>query len=273
MNSSDIEPPEDPDELSDAVRTMRVFTGLALFGFARHGNGLRDQVARNFVARGMTCLDSILLVWKAESEQDALILHRTLLDRLFHLHSLAAKDDFAEFDDFSFKAMYEARNRLASTTHPIIKSKLVPSLKQTQKVNRARYEKIIASGTTWHRPKAKDVAKDMDLDFLYSLGYDFASTHVHPMANDGESDFRRLTLPTQSGPLPDATVVRNSILAQALLTQLAFSVSSLLWRRIAFNFLDHILDFLKGNSINYRLTFVKIAEAGPDFSLCKPSEA
>lgn len=208
-SASEIECPDDQDELGDVVRTMRVFTGLALFGFARNGDGLRDQIARNFVARGMACLDSILLVWQSESEKDAWILHRTLLDRLFHLHSLAAKNNFAEFDAFSFKATYEARNRLASTQNPVLRSKLASSLKQTQRFNRERYEKILDSGVEWRRPKAEDVAKEMGLECLYGLGYDYASTHVHPMADDGEVDFRRLTLPTQSGRLPDAMVRRD----------------------------------------------------------------
>ena len=48
--------------------------------------------------------------------------------------------------------------------------------------------------------------------FLYRFGYDYASTHVHPMANDGEADFEVLISPPGAAKLPDETVVRNSIL-------------------------------------------------------------
>jgi hypothetical protein len=113
----------------------------------------------------------------------------------------------------------------------------------------------------------------MGLYFLYDLGYDYASIHVHPISDDGESDFRHLTLPTQSGPLPDATVVRNSRLAWALLTQLALSVSPSLWRKDAVDLLDHIIAFLKGDPIEHQMTSVKIANAGPAFSLSRSSES
>ncbi len=41
------------------------------------------------------------------------------------------------------------------------------------------------------RAKAAAIAKDMVMQFLYQYGYDYAFTHVHPMANDDQDDFLR----------------------------------------------------------------------------------
>lgn len=245
---------------------------MTLFCFAEHNGVLRNRIASNFVARGMSCLDSILLVWRGGCEQDAWILHRTLVDRLFHLHALAENDNFQNFEDYSFKKKYEARHRLLSDSDQLMREKLPASLKELQSSDRDRYREIKKSGLEWHRPKAKDVAKEMDLHFLYTLGYDYASTHVHPMADDGEGDFQRLISPTQSISLKDTTVLRNSLVAQVVLTQQAFNVSHLRWRQIAFDFLDGIQSFLYDRSAEYKITFVKMANAWPEFTLCKPKK-
>lgn len=262
-------PPDDPAVLGEAIQTMEALSGIILLSFAEHGQGLRDAVARNFVARGMACLVSIFLVWKQGAEQDAWILHRSLLDRLFHLHSLADRDDFAAFDDFSFLAMYDARHKLISD--PMMQHKVTKNLKQLQKSDRKRHDQLIAAGFKWYRPKAEEVAKQMGLGFLYRLGYDYASTHVHPMSRDGDADFHWLTSPTQTGPLPDPTVVRNSILAQTMVTQEALNASTMKWRAIVYNFFDHVRSFLRNGSIEYKLTFLKIGRAGIAFALCEPA--
>ena len=266
-------PPEDPETLEDAVNTLRVFTGIALYCFAGDNRTQRDEIAGNFVARGMTCLESILQVWKRSSKQDAWILHRSLLDRLFHLRALADEDDFGDFEVYSFKAKYEARHQLLSDSDPIMRAKIPSRLRELQRTNRDRYQEIIESDFEWYRPRAKDIAKKMDLHFLYSLGYDYASTHVHPMADDGKADFQRLISPTQSAPLPDATVVRNSILAQVVLTKEAFTISGLKWRRVVFDFLDGMQSFLHESTMEFKVAFFRIAQAGPDFKLCAPSES
>lgn len=80
---------------------------------------------RNFIARGMSCTQSIFGVWKAGSEQDAWILHRSLLDRLFHLHYLGDTDSFAEFDEYSLLSMYQARHKLLSD--PDMRRKVPPA--------------------------------------------------------------------------------------------------------------------------------------------------
>lgn len=38
--------------LLQAIEAFRVYSGNVLLSFAKHGQGLRDTVARNFIARG-----------------------------------------------------------------------------------------------------------------------------------------------------------------------------------------------------------------------------
>ncbi|MCI0420297.1 MAG: DUF5677 domain-containing protein, partial [Acidobacteria bacterium] len=251
-----------------AIDTFRIYCGFVLLSFAQHDQDLRETIARNFVARGMSCLQSIFAVWKAGSDQDAWILHRTLVERLLHLHYLAETNGFSDFDDYSFRSMYEARHQLLSD--PEMRSKVPASLKELQSVNKARYDLVAAKQSPWRRPKAEEVAKKMDLGFLYRFGYDYASTHVHPMSCDGEADFIRLITPLQAVTVLDSTVVRNSILVQSMLVQEALNVSRMRWRAVVYDFLEQIRLFLSTADPQFQVTLYKIGQAWPSFQLCEP---
>jgi hypothetical protein len=268
MTEDKYEPPAEPEVLQQAIETFRVYSGAVLLSFAKHGQGLRDTVARNFIARGMSCTQSIYSVWRAGSEQDAWILHRSLLDRLLHLHHLGETDEFAAFEEHSFLSMYKARHQLLSD--PDMSGKVPASLKELQMRDRPRYDAISRNPTRWRRPKPEDVAKKMNLGFLYRFGYDYASTHVHPMSGDGEADFTMLISAPHAVTVPDATVVRNSILVQSMLVQEAFNVSKMRWRAIAYDFLDQIRRFVGTGNPQFHITFYKIGKAWPAFELCEP---
>ncbi len=268
VNEADQTSPEQAEELSRVVETLRAFCGIVLLSFAKHGQDLRDTVARNFVARGMASTQSIHTVWKAGHEQDAWILHRSLLDRLFHLHHLGAAGEFEAFEEYSFISMYEARQQLISD--PAMAGKVPSSVKELQAVSRRRYDTLVGKKLRWRRPKAEDIARSMDLGFLYRYGYDYASTHVHPMIDDGEADVAVLIAAPSAVRLLDSTVLKNSILVQSLLVQEAFNVSGLRWRAIAYDFLDQIRGFVGMRSLLYQVTFLKIGSAWPEMELCEP---
>jgi hypothetical protein len=261
-------PPVESDILRDAIDTFRVYCGVVLLSFAKHGQDLRETVARNFVARGMSCTQSIFAAWQAGREQDAWILYRSLMDRLMHLHHLGDTNGFSDFDDFSFVSQYEARHQLLCDID--MRNQVPDTLKEIQKNNKARYELIKAKQLPrWRRPKAEDVAKKMDLGFLHRFGYDYASTHVHPMSNDGELDFTILTSPALRFTLPDATVVKNSILIQSMLVQQALNVSEMRWRAVVYDFLDQIREFLRTGDQHFEVTMYKIGISWPNFQLCE----
>ncbi len=268
MQESAALPPINPDSLQQTVDTFRVYCGVVLLSFAQHGQGLRETIARRFVARGMICTQNILAVWRAGSEHDAWILHRSLIDRLFHLRYLGETGGFSEFDDFSFASLYEARQRLLAD--PDMRSELPESLKDTQQRDKARYEQIPPRQSRWRRPKARDVAKQMDLCFLYSCAYDSASAQIHPTSDEGDADFEILTKPLGTVALPSSIVVTNSILIHAILVQEALNVSEMRWHSLAYDFLDHVLLFLKTGEQRFQSTMREIAQFWPTSPLCKP---
>ena len=65
-----------------------MLAGTLLFEFARHGSGVRDQIAHNFIARSHLMISGIFRLLGFKAYGDCWILHRSLLDRLFHLDVL-----------------------------------------------------------------------------------------------------------------------------------------------------------------------------------------
>ncbi len=170
-----------------------MLSGILLFEFARHNETppARDLIARNFIARADTMVRGIFQLWEIKDYSDCWVVHRCLLDRLFHLHALNENDQFDLFEDWSFKMQYEAANRLRSDLD--LKGQLEGLVDNLTAEQKARYQRLVNNPPDWRRPKAEDVAKAMDLTFLYKYGYHFASQYVHPMANDGQEDFFNIT--------------------------------------------------------------------------------
>ncbi len=104
------------EQYGQAADALHVLSGMLLFEFARHGEteATCDQIARNFIARADTMVRGIFRLWEINDHADCWILHRALLDRLFHLDELSQKNQFDEFNDWSFKMLYEAAGRLRS---------------------------------------------------------------------------------------------------------------------------------------------------------------
>ena len=249
------------DEYTKAADALHVLTGVLLFEFARHGETeiLRDQIARNFIARADALVRGIFKLWEIPDYNACWILHRTLLDRLFHLHDLNKEDQFEVFNDWSFKKQYEAAERLRSD--PAMKGQLNGLIEESTPERKARYHRLVKNPPDWRRPKAADAARDMDLTFLYSYGYDYASRYVHPMADDGQEDFYNIT---HLQPRPDfgesaATVVlSNSILIASMIDQEALNASSLSWMAVVYDAIDGVRNFLGTGTLDHHIPLAKV---------------
>jgi len=250
---------------------LQGYTAIILLSLGEHSTEIREQVIRNFIARGVSSLESIFIIWETGNYQDAWALHRILVERLFHIHALATNNEFEVFNDWSFMMQHEAKNALLSDQS--MRVKLPKSLLKVTPEQKARYKLIKAQGLSWSRPKAEQVAKAMKLPFLYRYSYDFASTHVHPMADDGEEDFLRLVGILKGSRHEQITLLHNSILLQVLLINNGINASRLSWRTVIFNFLDQIINALEKGDTEYELTFRKIIEQGPDFRWCMPDNS
>ena len=231
-----------------------------MFEFARHSatEVTRDQIVRNFIARADTMVRGIFRLWEIKDYGDCWIIHRALLDRLFHLHVLKNNDQFDLFDDWSFKMQYEAANRLRSD--PALKGQTKGLVDDLATEHKARYQRLLENPPDWRRPKAEDIAQAMSLTFLYRYGYDFASQHVHPMANDGQEDFVNITHLEPKPNFPEWKIVlSNSVLAASLIVQEALNASTLSWCRVVYDAVDGVRNFLLSASPEHHLPLAKVS--------------
>ena len=255
-------------EYQIAAETLCRLSGRLLFGFAGTPTGTKGLVIQNFIARTIKMVRGILALWDMDDIQDCWILHRSLCDRYFHLVDIGRSDSYRTFDDWSFMRQYEAQNRVRSDTQ--FRDTIDPSHFTPTPEQKARYAALVKSPPQWKRPKAEDVAKRLSLPFLYTYGYDIASTHVHPMSTDGHEDFYSIT---RLEPTPDfpsqIAVIHNTLLFACLLVQEALNQSDLRSRAIVNEFLEHIMQHIETGSDLYKSTFLEIANLGPDAELCK----
>lgn len=256
----------------EAVKVFEVFTKIVLFAFAgQQPPETMDKIIRNFIARSVVTLRSILELWKIQAYSDCWVLHRCIMDRLFYLKSLAKGKAFDAFDDWCLKQQYEYMNKVRSD--PEFKGRVGPSFFKDMERYKARYNELCKRGVDWRRPRAEDVAMDAGWGFLYKYAYDHASSHVHPMANDGEQEFHRLTKLAEPRDCGDSRLVlNNSCLAALLLVQEGLNISNFRWRRVVFDFLGDFLAFLQDASRKYAVTYCKIISLGPDFEVCEKTD-
>jgi hypothetical protein len=247
-------------QYGQAADALHVLSGVLLFEFARH-NGTevtRDQIVKNFIARADTMVRGIFRLWEIKDYGDCWIIHRALLDRLFHLHALNANDQFELFDDWSFKMQYEAAGRLRSD--PALKDQLEGLVDELTTERKARYQRLVKNRPDWRRPKAEDAAKAMGLTFLYRYGYDYASRHVHPMANDGQEDFFNISRLEPRPNFPEwGIVLSNSILVASMILQEALNASTLSWRTDVYDAVDGVRKFLLSGSPKDHLPLARVS--------------
>lgn len=257
--------PEQYDELFEAIQG---YTLIVLKSLTENSADVRDVIIRNFIAKGLTCSRSILHIWKLGDYDNCWSIYRIMLDRLFHLQSLWDKNEFETFEKWSFVEQYKVRQDAHSD--PELRKKVYPKRISFTPDEKRRYSELSKENIKWVRPKAETVAKNQDLSFLYKYGYDYASTLVHPMATDGASDFEQLTKDIITVPPESLSVLQNAMLAELMLIQMGLNASSLRWRTIIYDFLDHCSSALNNYNQKYRFTFVKIVGMGAGVQWCEP---
>lgn len=257
------------ESYKEALKSLQGVIVAVIYSLAIHPSDSKHLILRNTLARGSMSLNAIFALWDMSDFQDAWTLHRTLLERLFHITDLNAKNAYDTFDDWSFLEQYKAQNRVKSD--PLFQHEATEPFYKLTKEQMERAKQLSATPPLWRRPKAEDVAKSIELGFLYRYGYDFASMHVHPMANDGEQDFFTITKFKPSPYFPDQiSVLSNSILAATLILQEVLNQSSFKWRRLLWDYIDGIREFLGSGTASYKDLFVRVMLVGKEQGLCEP---
>jgi hypothetical protein len=253
--SPEYYPPQ--ESYTEALGAFHAISGTILFEFARQEPSTRNDIICHFVARTDTMVRGVFCLWDIQDYQDCWILNRCLLDRLFHLVHLHEDDQFEVFEAWSFLQQYNALNRVRS--NPDFKSALESSGSSFTPEQKERAKTLLANPPIWQRPKAENVAKKLDMRFLYRFGYDFGSTHVHPMANDGQQDFFTITGLEPAPQFPDQrSVLSNTLLVGTMVVQHGLNASTLSWRTLVYDFLDDLRRFLDTGSDDYKRSFAKL---------------
>lgn len=256
-------PKFDPDDYlpveayKEALGAFHAIAGALLFEFAREKRGDRDTIIRNFIARTDMIARAVFRLWELQDYQDCWVLHRCLLDRLFHLWHLQQNDQFEMFEAWSFLEQYNALNRVRSD--PEFNGARESKLFGLTLEQKERAGALAKNPPVWQRPKAEEVAKSLDMRFLYRFAYDFASTHVHPMANDGHQDFYTITKLEPAPDFPDQrSVLSNTLLVATMVVQQGLNASTLSWRALVYDFLDDLRRFLGTGPDDYKISFLKL---------------
>jgi hypothetical protein len=105
------------------------------------------------------------------------------------------------------------------------------------------------------------------MPFLHNYGYDFASTHVHPMASDGEDEFGLLLGLVPSVDLRE--VLENAVLIHTMVLQEGLNRSAFLWARVVYEFVEATRCGTAEES-SYQEILLKIQAAGPRFQWSQP---
>jgi hypothetical protein len=255
-------------EYEDAAESLSRACGLVLYAFAQNDCEQKDVIIRQFVAKSAMSLRGVFALWQLENYQDSWALHRILLDRLFHLHEISEKNEFSQFDDWSFFKRFCGQNKVKSD--PSFKSQATGWEYELSKEQKARVKKLEKNPPKWKRPDPETVAKAMQLDFLYKYGYDYASMHVHPMSDDGQQDFFTIT---KLEPAPkfssQLSVLHNSVLVTMLVLQVAINISSFKWRKVLFRYIEDITSFLNNGDSSFKGSYTDLFVFAKDNHLCE----
>ena len=166
-------------------------------------------------------------------------------ERYFLFRHLTETGEFRVFDDWCFKSLYEANNRVKSSAE--LQQKEQVKQRRVSASDRRRYDavRIDPAVRAWRRPDMETTAKRYKLKFLYDAGYDYASSFVHPISTDGVADFFRLT--KRPGDAPDDggnVLVHNSILIVILHLQQFMNAPDLKWVKLLYDLLDRFTEML-----------------------------
>lgn len=248
-----------PEQYEEAFEALNGIAGAMLFEFRQHGEGHRDTIIRNFIARSLMMGRAVFQLYRLEDYHDCWILHRCLLDRLFHLEHLANSNEFAVFEAWSFWQQYKSLE--AVRADPEFRQAATGKFFETTPEQDARASELRKQPPVWHRPKAVDVARGLKMQFLYKYGYHFGSSHVHPMANDGDRDFYTITgLPAPEYP-DQRVVLSNTLLVATIIVQTGMNATTLRWRRVVYDFLEELRASLGAEQEVYKVTFLKLGRA------------
>jgi len=261
------------EEYKEFEDIFSAFGEMMLFAMAHFPATTKSIIIRNFIARSLVMLRGVFQLWDIEDYHDCWILYRCMLDRLFHLNELSVNEKFAAFDDWSFVQQYKMRHKIRSDSD--FNRRLRSEFWIDTPEEKIRIEELNRNKPQWKSPSAEDVASRMKMKPLYDYGYNYASSLVHPRANEGSRDFVILTkLGDESEFADERTILNNSCLIAQCILREGMNASGLIWQDFVTDMLNDFLVFLETGAKDYKTSFARITSEGPEIisMLCVESE-
>jgi hypothetical protein len=245
-------------EHADSVDKLEVVSKWLLLRLAEAATAKKDIYLRNAIAKNISLVRAIQVLFDTGQFNQAYILFRSLLDRLVYLFSLNDNDAYDTFEEWSFVKTYEHRNNAKADERfrRVLDDPLFKSLPSESR----RYTDLKHKNSKWIKPDPETVLKKHGFDFLYKFGYDYASMHTHPMAGDGDFEFYQLTglKPNPHEAFSYSELSLNTILISTLLMKAIFNHLSFKFMAICYTFLDEICKKANGDQNSCDETFNKI---------------
>lgn len=246
--------------LKKGIDHLSVVGKMILLDTADKVDAGKEVILRNLIARSISQLNSILVLYNEKNFNDGWIVHRSLIDRLVHLYYLIDSDSFDEFIAWSYVEDYDYRNGLKGDERfkEITSDKRFKGTKEEAK----KYTSYKSQPHNWKKPDPYKVLKNRKLDFIYKYGYNFASRTVHPMSGDGDEEFHTLTglKPNKHEGRDNSHLLGNSLLISTLVMQEVMNEMHFNFIKATYDFLNGIHALIDDCNTNYQKTFVKISK-------------
>lgn len=246
----------------EIVTIYEMGCAMVIFTFDNIEPTSKNKILRNFASKSISQLMSIRVLNNHNHVFDSFIIYRSMLDRLAHLYFLERTNTFDEFEKWSFVKQVEANN--TSLSSEVFKDSLNKNLFQSSSEEKKRYKSLKEEKVKWRRPDVENEFKIKNYHFLYQFGYDHASTHVHPMANDGLVEY----FASYSEDVPEhisehvklqsQIILKNASLVSSLTITACLNSSNYKWRRLIYNFLETFNDCLDCYSDEFETNYIKM---------------
>lgn len=220
---------------------------------------LKEKLSLVLLARTVRQLQAIDALVQSTFVSDGWILYRSLLERYLLFRHLCKTGEFGVFDDWCFKERYEHLNKIKSIREfkgkPEMRDRRFRE-KDTTRYQRARDDQHVKQ---WRRPDMENIARELEMKFLYDAGYDWASGYVHPTSQDGSEDYWIL-MGRECDEISDESEVllRNAPLITVLHLQHFMNEPEYHWRRVLYDVIDAFAKAADGQGSDYAEGLTKV---------------
>lgn len=211
------------------------------------------------MTRTIRQLHAISSLVKAKFVSDGWILSRTMMERYLLFQYLCNTGEFELFDDWCFKKKYDHLNRIKSIR--AFKDKPEMQNRKFQDDEMSRYKQVCKDKWVidWRRPDLEEIARSIDMKFLYDAYFDWASGYVHPTSHDGLDDYWIMMEKVPDNYKSDKkTLLNNSILVTVLHIQLFLNEPEYNWRKVLYDLLDEFMKALGLDDHQYEEVLRKV---------------